>query len=455
MQRWRGCRSGAFLTRNSVTPDDTSDTGFQAHWGECGLALKRKLEVGTGSAVPVPGSRAELVERFVVRHGNELILIARRYSNSAADADDAFQRTIEAMLTKKLPEDADRLLSWAWTVVRNEALMQHRRESKSAVGEFEQITQNLTADVEPMDAKLIGDETVSRGREALLRLKPEQTRCLLLRADGYDYKDICARTGFSYTKVNRLISEGRRALRERFTSIERGETCRRLDGVISMLADGEPLREEARRDVELHLRNCMACKAQLREYRLTPRKVASLMPVGIAITSGPVDQGLVGRATDWLQSVAGSIHERLTGGIAVSHQGAEMAFAKKAVVAGAITASLIGGGAALEATVDHEPSTNTETPVTEVGPSGTPSIGPSGATGGSETGSTAETDSTDERRELKEEDVVKPDSKRPAIEPAPAQPVQPEAGFANDPNDRPPADAGGGDAGDSVGGIAP
>ena len=51
-------------------------------------------------------------------------------------------------------------------------------------------------------------------RSHLAKLKPSERRALSLLALGYSYREICEQTGWSYTKVNRCLAEGRAALRE-------------------------------------------------------------------------------------------------------------------------------------------------------------------------------------------------------------------------------------------------
>ena len=54
------------------------------------------------------------------------------------------------------------------------------------------------------------------------RLKPQEVRCLLLKAEGYSYNEICRITGWTYTKVNRCLTEGRRAFLDRLAGIQAG-----------------------------------------------------------------------------------------------------------------------------------------------------------------------------------------------------------------------------------------
>jgi DNA-directed RNA polymerase specialized sigma24 family protein len=59
-------------------------------------------------------------------------------------------------------------------------------------------------------------ERVARSMEALAALKPQERTALLLKAQGYSYAEIMRRCGWTYTKVNRCMAEGRKAFLERF-----------------------------------------------------------------------------------------------------------------------------------------------------------------------------------------------------------------------------------------------
>ena len=53
-------------------------------------------------------------------------------------------------------------------------------------------------------------ERVARSREALRALKPQELRALTLKAQGYSYAEIGEITGWTYTKINRCMAEGRK-----------------------------------------------------------------------------------------------------------------------------------------------------------------------------------------------------------------------------------------------------
>jgi RNA polymerase sigma factor (sigma-70 family) len=296
---------------------------------------------------PRDGLNASLAEQFVIEHGNAVLRVARSYCNSAQDADDAYQRTIELMMVKAPAGLSNQqLFSWACTVAKNESLMQARGRRLSVVTDFDEIADALESDLPTPDAVYEDDELLHQGREVLSQLRPDQARCLLLRADDMSYPEICEKTGFSYAKVNRLLSEGRQAMRHRHEMLVSGNDCRRFENVISPYADGEadPATVLA---FEMHLEHCMGCKATLRDYRGTADRVAGVMPIGL-LAAAAGGRGIFGRIGDQFQSIYSSLQERLFGHAAAGQHSFEIATAKKIAAVAAIGGSLVVGGAAIE-----------------------------------------------------------------------------------------------------------
>jgi len=284
---------------------------------------------------------------LIARYGPSILRTARRYSLSLEDAEDAYQRALEILLTKAPTTREAELLPWLKTVVKHEAFAlrrQRRRTGASGddgLGEIEAPDPSLAEQVEQ-------HERLRLGAEALKRLKPQEVRCLLLRAEGHSYKQICAETGWSYTKVNRCLTEGRRTFAERVAGIEAGAECQRLAPLLSALADGEASADDALA-LRTHLRSCLGCRATLREFRSTPSRVAALLPV--ALLDGEHDDGSLGRA---LESIWGWTHDRIAAATLKAqaaseraHQLAEAATAQKVAAVAASTAALAGGVATL------------------------------------------------------------------------------------------------------------
>ena len=109
-------------------------------------------------------------------------------------------------------------------------------------------------------------ERAHRSLAALASLKPAETRALVLQAAGRSYRDIEADTGWTSTKVNRTLTEGRAALRQRLAAIDEGTDCARHAHHLPALARGVAPADELIL-LRAHLRACGACRARLRELR--------------------------------------------------------------------------------------------------------------------------------------------------------------------------------------------
>jgi hypothetical protein len=159
---------------------------------------------------------------------------------------------------------------------------------------------------------VLGFEQVARSAEALQRLKPQQVRALWLKAMGNSYQEICDATGWSYTKVNRCLAEGRKSFLARYAGIEAGDECRRWAPVLSAMVDGEATAEQMLQ-LRPHLRNCAGCRSALRELRASNTPLAALFPVGGAALAGD-DGGRLDAAGDLLSrlwhSLVGDLGER-------------------------------------------------------------------------------------------------------------------------------------------------
>src|SRR5688572_30043159 len=224
-------------------------------------------------------ARAELDEAvlaLLARHGSQILATARRYAATPEDAEDAYQRGVEILLTKAPSTSEDELIPWLKTVVKHEAFaLRRQRDRHSPVTDDGELRDRPGTSVTHEQAERL--ERLRQGAEALGQLKPHEVRALRLRAEGFSYREICAMTGWSYTKVNRLLTEGRQAFLRRVSGIERGTECARYEPLLSALADGEASAEQLA-ILRPHMRTCLSCRARLREFRATPQRVAALVP---------------------------------------------------------------------------------------------------------------------------------------------------------------------------------
>ncbi len=239
---------------------------------------------------PSRAERGTAALDLIARHGAAVLGTAKRYSSNPEDAEDAYQRGLEILLTKAPSTSEEELVPWLKTVVKHEAFALRRQRDRALLTGDDVIERAP----DPGGAAHEQAERYDRlrvGAEAMQRLKPQEIRCLLLKAEGYSYDQICAETGFTYTKVNRCLTEGRRSFFERVSSIEAGAECRRMTPLLSALADGEATPGDMA-TLRPHLRACSSCRATLKEYRSVPARVAALCPPLALLGIGPGSSSL-------------------------------------------------------------------------------------------------------------------------------------------------------------------
>jgi RNA polymerase sigma factor (sigma-70 family) len=293
---------------------------------------------GTASDRVTVGSaeaRKDATLRLIDSHDSVFRRTARRYSICADDAEDAYQRALEILLTKAPPIDGDALVRWMQVVTKREALAVRRQRERLLSGprapggdeDRDPLDSIASESPQPTD-RAESRERVARSGEALRALKPQEIRALTLKAQGYSYKEIGDITGWSYTKINRCMAEGRKRFLEVFAEIEQGKRCDQLAAALSLVADGESHGREADQ-VHSHLRSCATCRAKLRAFRAIPERVFDLAPSGPAL-----DQATGGRPHEWIaERIGAAVEKTKHAGYSLFNRGAEEG-AGQAVTAG-------------------------------------------------------------------------------------------------------------------------
>lgn len=314
----------------------------------------------------------QLLLEVVQAHGPELLRLARRHSICADDAQDAYQRSLELFLRHARRLERASAHSWLFTVCRREALAV--RAEALHLGELDPERTEARHDPSPEERALAG-EAIDRSADALVGLKPQELRALWLRADGRSYAEIQELTGWSYTKVNRCLREGRQRYQRHCAEHESGAGCARWSAALRDAAGGAA---SAAVLVELrpHLRRCAACRATLRALHAehaaataaeraaapstTPRATGANAPaaaVGVGAAGFGAGEGPGGRleaACRWLgrlpEALLHGIHERAATGALQLQSVAEAAGSQKVAALAASTVALAGGSAAV---VEH------------------------------------------------------------------------------------------------------
>lgn len=270
--------------------------------------LGGELTQGAQATRTTDAARKRAAIEMIARYEAALRRTARRYSLDAEDAEDAYQRALEIALTKAPTTDLRELIRWTQTVTKHEALAV--RQSREKLLGY-QRTRDGVAEDPVASIPYRGDgpeeqaerrEEIARSREALQALKPAELRALGLLAEGYSYAEIGEQTGYSQTKINRLLAEGRARFRAIVSSSEDGSRCRDLQPLLSAFCDGEAGPREVV-EVQEHLRACAHCRATMRTYRAAPHAAAAMLPLL------PPSRSLLERA----QELATNLGARLPG----------------------------------------------------------------------------------------------------------------------------------------------
>jgi RNA polymerase sigma factor (sigma-70 family) len=248
------------------------------------------------AAIPTHGvadAGAARVAAVVSRHERTLLQVARRASLCDDDANDAYQRALEIFIRRVDTVDPATELAWLRVVVRHEAMAIRRSRAESVAGEDIDVDGFVSGGERSVDDVIASGERIRRSAEALRALKPDEAKALMMKAHGLSYAEIGERCGWSYTKVNRSITEGRRRFMAAYRDIESGEECERFAPILEALAGGKATSRQVL-TIRPHLRHCMACRATVRDLHLSLLRRVSLFWPGFALadassSSEPLD----------------------------------------------------------------------------------------------------------------------------------------------------------------------
>jgi RNA polymerase sigma factor (sigma-70 family) len=164
---------------------------------------------------------AQLLCEVIERDGHRLRRQAERHAELLDDAEDALQSAYVLFLERY--DGPGEPLAWLYTTVKREAWAIRRRGSRRREcglsrspdgGDEFDLSKAFPADAPGPAERASRDELLAERRQALAELKPDERRALWMLGLGLSYAEICQVTGWTYTKVNRRLSEGRSALRE-------------------------------------------------------------------------------------------------------------------------------------------------------------------------------------------------------------------------------------------------
>jgi RNA polymerase sigma factor (sigma-70 family) len=215
------------------------------------------------------------VTEVVARHERTLLRVARQASLCHDDALDAYQRALEIFVRRVDTVERATEVAWLKVVVRHEAMAIRRARMESVTGDELDLDAFVPGPDRTVDEQIASGERVRRSAEALRALKPDEAKALMMKAHGLSYEEIGARNGWSYTKVNRAVTEGRRRFLQTYEGIESGAECERYGPIVEALSTGSATTAQVLQ-IRPHLRHCTACRATVRELHVSRLRRASL-----------------------------------------------------------------------------------------------------------------------------------------------------------------------------------
>ena len=181
------------------------------------VLLRDSAELGDGDLLVCFIERHDqaALATLIKRHGPMVWGVCRRQL-SHHDAEDAFQRAVEILLTKAPEREPNALVAWMQVVTRREALAVRRARERILAAwrdDANDIFDGLPCERPGPMERAERRDNVAAAAEALAALKHDERLAIVLQAHGYSYAEIGELCDWTYTKVNRCLAEGRARLR--------------------------------------------------------------------------------------------------------------------------------------------------------------------------------------------------------------------------------------------------
>jgi DNA-directed RNA polymerase specialized sigma24 family protein len=145
---------------------------------------------------------------------SHLLGVAERNAACAADAEEALHDAFLAFIESYDPGGEAPPLAWLTLVLKRRCwrIREARRHEAGELLPGAETEAGRWAGSPPDPGATVVD--LEEARMRLRGLKPDQRTAIGLAAAGYSYGEIAERRGWTKTKVNRCLYEGRAALRE-------------------------------------------------------------------------------------------------------------------------------------------------------------------------------------------------------------------------------------------------
>jgi len=170
---------------------------------------------------PEQSRRATVQELATKLHSERygyLLQIARKHAANDSEAEDAVQEAFAQFISAYRPDSGSPPLAWVALTAKRLCWAARERHHVIRITPTGQDGPEGVPTPDPAgpaatDVALQRTERAREVGEGMARLKPSERRALSLFALGYTYKEIGELNGWTRTKVNRSLADGRAALR--------------------------------------------------------------------------------------------------------------------------------------------------------------------------------------------------------------------------------------------------
>jgi RNA polymerase sigma-70 factor (ECF subfamily) len=128
---------------------------------------------------------------------------------TSEQSEDVIQETFLRLVRNQLALDSDcNRRAWVFRVAHNLSMDVHRSQKRSSLSNDDELHPVVRERADPRpnpERQAILDEQMKRLERAVGQLTPKQRQCVLLRAEGFRYREIANTLGISVQRVGELM----------------------------------------------------------------------------------------------------------------------------------------------------------------------------------------------------------------------------------------------------------
>lgn len=127
---------------------------------------------------------------------------------SADQAEDVIQETFLRLVRFRFERAEDNLRAWIFRVAHNLSMDVHRFQRRWSASDDDEAHKAIRRRADPApspEQRVILDERMRLFEDAFSQLTPKQRQCVLLRAEGFRYREIAEILGISVQRVGELM----------------------------------------------------------------------------------------------------------------------------------------------------------------------------------------------------------------------------------------------------------